>query len=31
MEQGQIIELGSHAELLDRGDRYARFYAQQFK
>lgn len=31
MEQGQIIELGSHAELLDRGERYARFYAQQFK
>lgn len=31
MEQGQIIESGSHAELLARGDRYARFYAQQFK
>lgn len=30
MEQGQIIESGTHAELLERGGRYARFYAQQF-
>lgn len=31
LEQGQIIESGTHEELLDRGGRYARFYAQQFK
>ena len=30
MEQGQIIESGTHAELLELGGRYARFYAQQF-
>ena len=30
MEQGQIIESGTHAELLEREGRYARFYAQQF-
>ncbi len=30
MEQGQIVEAGTHAELLDQNGRYARFYAQQF-
>lgn len=30
MEQGQIIEAGTHGELLQRGQRYAQFYAQQF-
>ena len=30
VEQGQILESGSHQELLEKGDRYARFYAQQF-
>jgi ATP-binding cassette, subfamily B, bacterial len=30
LEQGQIVELGTHAELLAQGGRYARFYAQQF-
>ncbi|NES21869.1 MAG: ABC transporter ATP-binding protein [Symploca sp. SIO3E6] len=30
MEQGQIVESGTHAELLEQGNRYARFYAQQF-
>lgn len=30
VEQGQIVESGTHEELLDKGDRYARFYAQQF-
>jgi ATP-binding cassette subfamily B protein len=30
MEQGQIVESGTHEELLQQGDRYARFYAQQF-
>lgn len=30
MEQGQVMESGTHAELLERGGRYARFYAQQF-
>lgn len=30
MEQGQIVESGTHEELLAQGDRYARFYAQQF-
>jgi ATP-binding cassette subfamily B protein len=30
MEQGQIVESGTHEELLEKGDRYARFYAQQF-
>ena len=30
MEQGQIVESGTHQELLQQGDRYARFYAQQF-
>ncbi len=30
MESGQIVEHGSHAELLDRGGAYARLYAAQF-
>jgi ATP-binding cassette subfamily B protein len=30
VEQGQIIESGTHEQLLDQGGRYARFYAQQF-
>lgn len=30
MEQGQIVESGTHAELLEAGGRYARYYAQQF-
>ncbi|MBD1866716.1 ABC transporter ATP-binding protein [Cyanobacteria bacterium FACHB-471] len=31
MEQGRVVESGTHGELLERGDRYARFYAQQFE
>jgi ATP-binding cassette subfamily B protein len=31
LEQGRLVEAGTHAELLDKGGRYARFYAQQFK
>ncbi|NJO40024.1 MAG: ABC transporter ATP-binding protein [Cyanobacteria bacterium CRU_2_1] len=31
IEQGRVVESGTHAELLDQGDRYARFYAQQFQ
>ncbi|MFM7427942.1 MAG: ABC transporter ATP-binding protein [Elainella sp.] len=31
LEQGQIVESGSHSELLQQGNRYARFYAQQFQ
>ncbi len=30
VEQGQIVEAGTHEELLEKGDRYARFYAQHF-
>ncbi|WJI29408.1 ABC transporter ATP-binding protein/permease [Thermosynechococcus sp. B3] len=30
LEQGQIIESGSHEELLARPSRYAQFYAQQY-
>lgn len=30
LEQGRVVESGNHDELLARGDRYARFYAQQF-
>jgi len=30
MEAGQIVEKGSHAELLDRDGAYARLYASQF-
>jgi ATP-binding cassette subfamily B protein len=29
MEQGQIAELGSHAELLASGGLYAQFWARQ--
>ncbi|WP_013325157.1 ABC transporter ATP-binding protein [Gloeothece verrucosa] len=31
LEQGQVIESGTHSELLNRGGRYAQFYAQQFQ
>ncbi|HLO51781.1 MAG TPA: ABC transporter ATP-binding protein [Kamptonema sp.] len=31
VESGRIVESGTHEELLEKGDRYARFYAQQFK
>ncbi|MEH1770352.1 hypothetical protein [Nostoc sp.] len=30
LEQGQIVESGTHKELLALERRYARFYAQQF-
>lgn len=30
LEQGHIVESGTHTELLAKGDRYAQFYAQQF-
>ena len=30
LEQGKIMESGTHQELLEKGDRYAQFYAQQF-
>lgn len=30
IEQGRIVESGTHQELLDQSQRYARFYAQQF-
>ncbi|PLZ99817.1 LuxR family transcriptional regulator [Fischerella thermalis CCMEE 5268] len=30
LEQGQVVESGTHASLLSKGGRYARFYAQQF-
>jgi ATP-binding cassette, subfamily B, bacterial len=30
MDQGQIIESGTHPELLEQNGRYAQFYAQQF-
>ncbi|WP_254174079.1 ABC transporter ATP-binding protein [Planktothrix pseudagardhii] len=30
LEQGQIVESGTHQELLEKGERYALFYAQQF-
>jgi ATP-binding cassette subfamily B protein len=30
LEAGQVIESGSHGELLQQGGRYAQFYAQQF-
>lgn len=31
IEQGRVVESGTHEELLERGDRYARFHAQQFQ
>jgi subfamily B ATP-binding cassette protein MsbA len=31
MEKGTIVELGSHAELLEQGGNYARLYAEQFR
>ncbi len=31
IEQGRVVESGTHGELLEKGDRYARFYAQQFQ
>jgi subfamily B ATP-binding cassette protein MsbA len=30
MDQGRVVESGSHAELLARGGAYARLYALQF-
>ncbi len=30
LEQGQVVEAGTHDFLLSQGGRYARFYAQQF-
>ncbi|BAZ69733.1 MAG: ABC transporter ATP-binding protein/permease [Pelatocladus maniniholoensis HA4357-MV3] len=30
LEQGQVVEEGTHASLLSKEGRYARFYAQQF-
>jgi ATP-binding cassette, subfamily B, bacterial len=31
LEKGRVVESGTHGELLEKGDRYARFYAQQFE
>lgn len=31
LEKGTIVESGTHDELLSYGQRYAQFYAQQFK
>jgi len=31
MEQGQIVERGTHAELLEQGGAYAQLYARQFR
>ena len=30
MEGGKIVESGTHNQLLEKGERYARYYAQQF-
>ncbi|MCG9889643.1 MAG: ABC transporter ATP-binding protein/permease [Thermosynechococcaceae cyanobacterium MS004] len=30
LEKGQVVEAGTHEQLMTQGDRYARFYAQQF-
>ena len=31
MEDGRIVEQGSHAELLERGGAFAALYAEQFQ
>lgn len=31
LEQGQVVESGTHEELLEKGDRYAYLYTQQFQ
>jgi len=31
LEQGQVVESGTHEELLEQGDRYAYLYTQQFQ
>jgi ATP-binding cassette subfamily B protein len=31
IENGQVIESGTHADLIQRGERYASFHAQQFQ
>ncbi len=31
LDQGQVVEIGSHSELLARGDSYANFYHKQFQ
>ena len=31
IEHGQVSEAGTHTELLEKGDRYAQFYMQQFQ
>ena len=31
MEKGNIVELGSHTELLEQGGNYAKLYAEQFR
>ncbi len=31
LEKGQIVEAGTHEELLAKGDRYSQFYAKQFE
>ena len=30
LEKGRVMESGTHEELLEKGSRYARYYAQQF-
>ncbi len=31
MEKGEVVEMGNHTELLERGGVYARLYAEQFR
>lgn len=31
LERGQVVESGTHEDLLAKGERYAQFYAQQFQ
>ena len=31
IENGQVVESGTHGELLEKGDRYAHFYTRQFQ